>query len=131
MFQLKDLINQSFIDIKIEFNLCKFSYINSWLYKFGSRKKFYYCLPYYMFGNVSRKYNTPNPFGNNNALRRLFCLSTKIKLLFFSFLGFIWNHLRIIALVLLREISQWKKTFKLFRYQRKIFRNFFKWFSQK
>jgi len=93
MFLLKDHINLSFIDTKFEFNFCKFSYFNSWLHQLGCWKKFNYCLPYYLSSYVFRKYNPPNPFGNNNAIGWFFCLSTKIKLLYFSFLGITWNYL--------------------------------------
>jgi len=46
-----------------------------------------------MFGYVFRECNSSNPIRNNNALGWLFRLSAKIKLLYFSFLGFIWNNL--------------------------------------
>ena len=131
MFLLMVLINQSFIDIKFEFNLLKFPHFNSWLHKFGCWKKFYNCIPYYLFGYVFRKYNPSNPFRNNNAIGGIFRISRKVEFLYSSFLGFIWNDLRIFALVLFRKISKWKTTFKISRYKRKIFRNFFEWFNQK
>jgi len=40
-------------------------------------------------GYVFRKYNPPNPFGNNNAIRWFFCLSTKIKFYILVFWGLV------------------------------------------
>ena len=104
-----DPINQNFIDTNIEFNFCRFSYVNSWLHQFGCWKKFNNCISQYLFGYVFRKHNSSNSFGDNNAIGRVFCLSTKIKFLYFSFLGITWNYFRIIALVYLGRLVNEKR----------------------
>ncbi len=129
MFLLRGPINLNFIDIRFEFNFRKFSHFNSRLYKFSGREELISCVPNYMFGYVFREYNSPNPFRINNALGGIFCVSTKIKFLYFSILGFARYDPWFFALVLLRKISKWKKIVKLSTKKREIFRNFYSWFN--